>query len=201
MISANAIIREFTWKSEMELLEAGEIKMNRASLRKRISEICDVFTQDLEEERKRNVLERILNSIYVISQDHWKNQENSLFLTGYINQPAIYLPTSRIIKIAEHYFNKKGYLERELLFMLGNVNVKITADAVAAFYLEDEFVGYGLPTQRDYRVLWVAKNLIPADFQWGKIREASYRLGNLARENERKKEGTGLQYIYEQTRR
>ena len=216
-----------TGNREREFLEKAEVKINKASLRERISRFYDVFTQGQLEERRKNVLESILNSIHVISQEYWNNQENPFLLTS---QPVLYIP-SRVIKITETYFNKKGYLEPKLLIMLGDINAyldagaveefghlnisdydtlesaelkvdaNIAADAVAAFYLEDEFAGYGLPTRRDYTPSWIVNHFIHLGLQMKKTREASYRLGNLAREKEREKEGTGLQFIYEQIRR
>jgi len=198
---------------EQNFLNKASLELDNDILKRRLSPLFDVFTQDVKTTRKGKILEKLVDSIHIIKSSYW-SEDKDYKIPGFVTSCDIGINTYPaktkygFIEVAEPYFDEKGHLEREFLLGLGDIgfpflsilkHFKIAADAVAAFYLENKFAGYGLPTREDYRTFWIAKHFIPSEFQMKKTREASYRLGNLAREKE--EEGTGLQFIYEQTRR
>jgi len=190
--------------TESSFLEKAAIEVDEEALIDRISPVFDVFTQHLSTARGEKALDRLLDSIYVIGADYCAE-------AGFDTHPIKYSRAVGAVEVAEHKFDEVGYLECGLLLRLGHIrflnpfrrkvvkHYKIAADAVAAFYLE-ELSNYGLPQETDNRILWIAKNLLPVEFQGKKTKEASFRLGNLAREKELRNKGVGLQLIYENTK-
>ena len=183
--------------AESSFLEAAAVDIEPDILKQRVEPIFDVFTQHLSGRKKQEVLERVVNSLYVIGENHVATDG----FAGLHGHPAAYKRAAGVIEVAEPKFHEKGYLEWALVLKLGDMNFfriiphyKIAADAVASFYMDD-LSHHGLPRDSDARRLWVAKHLIPIELQGRGTREMAYRFGNLAKEKNH-----GLQFIYGLTR-